>query len=92
MSSDPCGVSNSCAIHCGYTSSSFPTIAVKGPDTDMAIILLSLMGEIESHVYFPTDVKKKVTQFGAAGYACVDRFRSLFGFDWVTRFHMMQLN
>ena len=78
------------AIHCRLASSNYSNISVKSPDTDVGIILLSLMGKIQSYVTFWCE--KKATTSGSAGYACVDRFRCLSGIYGVTSFHRMRLS
>ena len=72
----------SIAIHCCRAISNYSNIAVKSPSS---IILMSVMKYIESDVYFLTGVKK-ATNSGYAGYACIDRFRSLSDIDCITRF------
>lgn len=47
------------ALHCCHAGSSYLNVAVKSPDTDVAIILLSLMENITPDVYFLTGMKRK---------------------------------
>ncbi|KAM9323033.1 phospholipid-transporting ATPase FetA-like [Pholidichthys leucotaenia] len=42
------------ALHCCHASNTYANIAVKSSDTDVAIILLSLMADIGSDIYFLT--------------------------------------